>query len=124
MDWHDYKQWLSGTSGLDMDSLHVHVGVLAQVAVAFVLRLRLSSPWPWLAVAAAVVANEYYDFQYEVWPTREEQFFEGVKDLWNTMLLPTVLLLLARYTPWLFAAPSVADPGEPGGEGSETGQEA
>ena len=121
MDWHDYKQWLSGTSGLDMDSLHVHVGVLAQVAVAFVLRLKLSSPWPWLAVAAAVVANEYYDFQYEVWPTREEQFFESVKDVWNTMLLPTVLLLLARYTPWLFAAP-LADPGQAGGKGGKAGE--
>jgi hypothetical protein len=124
MDWHDYKQWLSGTSGLDMDSLHVHAGVLAQVGVAFVLRLRLSSLWPWLAVAAAVLANEYYDYQYEVWPTREEQFFESVKDVWNTMLLPTVLALLARFTPGLFAAPSVADPGEPGGEGREAREEA
>jgi hypothetical protein len=123
MDWHDLKQWISGASGLDMDSLHVHVGVLAQVAVAFVLRVRLSSLWPWLAVAAAVLANEAYDFQYEIWPTREEQFFESVKDLWNTMLLPTVLLLLARFTPWLFVSPS-ADPGQPGGEGSEAGEEA
>jgi hypothetical protein len=121
MDWHDLKEWISGTSGLDMDSLHVHVGVLAQVAVAFVLRRRLSSLWPWLAVAAAVLANEYYDFHYEVWPTREEQFLEGVKDLWNTMLLPTVLLLLARFAPRLFAAP-LADSGEAGGEGREPGE--
>jgi hypothetical protein len=124
MDWHEIKQWMSGASGLDMDSLHIHVGVLAQVAVAFVLRRRLSSPWPWLAVAAAVLANEVYDFRYEVWPTRQEQFFESVKDGWNTMLLPTVLLLLARFAPGLFAAPSVGDAGEPGGERGEAGEEA
>ena len=124
MDWHDIKQWLSGASGLDMDSLHVHVGVLAQVAVALVLRRRLSSGWPWLAVAAAVLANEVYDYRYEVWPTREEQFFESVKDVWNTMLLPTVLLILARFVPGLFAAPSAGDAGETGGEGSEAGEEA
>jgi hypothetical protein len=112
MDWHLIKQWLSGASGLDMDSLHVHIGVLAQIAAAVVLRRKLSSVWPWLAVAAAVLANEVYDFRYEKWPTREAQFREGVTDVWNTLLLPTVLLLLARFTPGLFAARSAADPGQ------------
>ena len=116
LDWHGIKQWISGTSGLDMDSLHIHIGVLAQVAVAFVLRRRLSSMWPWLAVAAAVLANEAYDFHYETWPTRSEQVMEGVKDLWNTMLLPTVLLLLARFAPGLFGAAPSADAGETGEE--------
>ena len=115
MDWHQIKLWLSTASGLDMDSLHVHVGVLAQVAIALLLGKRLSSPWPWAAVAAAVLANEVYDFQYEVWPTRWAQFGESVKDVWNTLLLPTVLLLLVRFVPSLFAAPS-ADAGEAGGE--------
>lgn len=123
MDWHDYKQWLSAASGLDMDSLHVHIGVLAQVAVAVLLRRRLSSLWPWLAVAAAVLANEVYDFHYDVWPTREEQFLESVKDVWNTMLLPTVLMLLARLAPGLFVRRS-ADPGKAGGEAGEAGEEA
>jgi len=123
MDWHEIKQWLSGASGLDMDSLHVHIGVLAQVAVAVLLRRRLSSLWPWLAVAAAVLANEAYDFHYEIWPTREDQFLEGVKDVWNTMLLPTVLMLLARFAPGLFLRPS-ADAGKTGGERGEAGEEA
>jgi hypothetical protein len=120
MDWHEIKQWLSGTSGLDMDSLHVHIGVLAQVAVAVVLRRRLSSVWPWLAVAAAVLANEVYDFQYEEWPTRRDQLLESVKDGWNTMLLPTVILLLARFAPGLFAPSS--DSGEPSSERGEAGE--
>ncbi len=124
LDWHLIKQWLSGVSGLDMDSLHIHVGVLAQVAVALILRRRLSSVWPWLAVAAAVLGNEIYDYQYERWPTRREQFLEGVKDLWNTMLLPTVLLLLARFAPGLFAERSGSDAGEAGGERREAGEEA
>ena len=123
MDWHQIKVWISGTSGLDMDSLHVHVGVLAQVAIAFVLRRRLSSVWPWLAVAAAVLANEAYDYHYEVWPTRREQLLESVKDVWNTLLLPSVLLLLARFAPGLFvAAPSAADPGKTGKERRQPGK--
>jgi hypothetical protein len=121
MDWHQIKLWVSGASGLDMDALHVHVGVLAQVAVAVLLRKRLSSPWPWLAVAAAAFANEAYDFQYEIWPTRWQQFLESVKDVWNTMILPTVILLLARYAPGLFVRPST-DPGEAGEGGGKAGE--
>lgn len=124
MDWHQVKQWLSGASGLDMDSLHVHAGVLGQIAIAFLLRRRLSSLWPWLAVAAAVLANEAYDFSYERWPNRWQQVGESVRDLWNTLLLPTVILLLARHAPGLFAAPaapSAADPGEAGAQAGEAG---
>jgi hypothetical protein len=120
MDWHQLKQWLSGMSGLDMDSLHVHAGVLCQVGVALVLRKRLASGWPWLAVAAVVLANEAYDFTYEVWPNRWDQFGESVRDTWNTLLLPTALLLLARYAPGLFhtqeEVESAGDAGEAGGE--------
>ncbi|HZG09330.1 MAG TPA: hypothetical protein VEZ70_10175 [Allosphingosinicella sp.] len=119
MDWHQLKQWLTMASGLDMDALHVHAGVVCQIVVALVLRLRLSSLWPWAAVAAVAFGNEVYDFTYEVWPTREEQFFESVKDVWNTLLVPTLLMLLVRWMPGLFVAPSAADPGEAGADPGE-----
>lgn len=122
MDWHQIKEWITAESGLNMDALHVHAGVLAQIAVAIVLRKRLSSPWPWLAVAVAAVLNEMYDYSYEVWPTREDQFLESVKDVWNTMLLPTVLLILARFAPGLFTRPSAADSGEAGEGGGKSGE--
>ncbi|HEY0148194.1 MAG TPA: hypothetical protein VGB70_04255 [Allosphingosinicella sp.] len=121
MEWYEIKRWVAAASGLDMDSLHVHVGVLAQIAVAALLRRRISSAWPWLAVAAAAFGNEVYDFQLEKWPTRQEQFLESVTDLWNTMLLPTVLLLLARFAPGLFARPS-ADAGKAGESRREAGE--
>jgi hypothetical protein len=114
MDWYQLKQMLSLLSGLHMDALHVHVGVLAQLAAAAVLRRSIASPWPWLALLVALCANEWFDLAFEVWPDREEQWAESIKDLWNTMLLPTVLLLLARFAPRLFvrsgaAAEDVAD---------------
>jgi hypothetical protein len=122
MEWHQLKQWLTMASGLDMDALHVHAGVVCQIVVALVLRLRLSSLWPWAAVAAVALGNEIYDFNYEVWPTREEQFFESVKDVWNTLLLPTLLMLLVRWTPGLFAAPSAANPREVCADPGEAGE--
>jgi hypothetical protein len=111
MDWYQVKESVEAFTGLDMDALHVHVGVLAQIAVALALRRSLASPWPWLIVLAAAIANEYYDLAYETWPDpeRERQLMEGVRDIWNTMLLPTVLLILCRFAPHLFVRPAPAE---------------
>lgn len=103
MDWYQLKHMLSLSSGLHMDALHVHVGVLAQLAAAAVLRRSLASPWPWLALSAGLCANEWFDLAYETWPDRDEQWAESIRDGWNTMLLPTILLLLARFAPGLLA---------------------
>jgi hypothetical protein len=97
-----------------MDALHVYAGILLHLLAALALRRSLASPWPWLAVAAAIAANEYYDYHYEVWPVRSEQVDEAIKDGWNTLLVPTVLFLAVRFASFLFR-PS-ADPGEPRGE--------
>jgi hypothetical protein len=102
MDWYDVKQYAEQLLGLDMDALHVYAGVLGQILAALVLRRSLASPWPWLAVLIATVANEWFDLGYEVWPNREMQYAASFRDLWNTMLLPTLLLVLTRLTPGLF----------------------
>ena len=99
MDWYQVKTWLAIALGLSMDALHVHAGVIAQLLVAALLRRSLASPWPWLAVFVAEIGNEWFDLAYEIWPTREQQYAEAVRDVWNTMLLPTLLFLLARYAP-------------------------
>ncbi len=103
MDWWQMKYWVEQSTGLHMDALHVHAGVLAQLLLALVLRRSLASVWPWLLVLAAAVANEWWDLTYEIWPTRDEQWAESVRDTWNTMLLPTVLLILSRFAPGVLA---------------------
>ena len=123
MDWYGIKQWLSLSTGLGMDALHVHAGVLLQLLAALVLRRRLASPLPWLLVLLFVVANEYHDYGYEIWRDRAAQRAEAFRDSWNTLLLPTLIMVLARYAPQLFAEPrraapepaSAADTGEAGG---------
>ncbi len=113
MDWFEIKQWVSIASGLNMDALHVHAGVLGQILAALVLRRSLASPWPWLAVLAVVLGNEYYDYHYEIWPERSEQWAESVRDTWNTMLVPSLLFLLARFLPRMMRP----DPLPPGADG-------
>ncbi|HEX8442022.1 MAG TPA: hypothetical protein VF631_00075 [Allosphingosinicella sp.] len=105
MDWYQFKHMLSLFSGLHMDALHIHVGVLAQLSAAAVMRRSIASPWPWLALLFTLCANEWFDLAYEIWPDRNEQWAESIKDGWNTMLLPTILLLLARFVPGLLVQP-------------------
>ena len=101
MDWYGFKLSLETGSGLDMDALHVHAGVFMQFLAALLLRRSLKSPLPWLVVLIAAVANEYHDLGLETWPDRDVQWAESIKDAWNTMLLPTALMLLARFAPRL-----------------------
>lgn len=119
MDWHHIKDAIEQFTGLDMDSLHVHAGVMGQMAAALLLRKPLRSPIPWLLILAAAIANEVYDYTYETaaWTDRDDQLNIGFRDIWNTMLLPTLILIAARFHPRLFTgAPpktesSAADPG-------------
>ena len=106
MTWYEIKEAVETFTGLSMDALHVHVGVLAQIGVALLLRRSLASPLPWLAVLAAAVANEWSDLTFDYWPNREWQYRESFRDVWNTMLLPTVLLVTGNAWPGMARQPS------------------
>lgn len=114
MTWYEIKEGLALWSGLSMDALHVHAGILCQIVAALILRRTLASLWPWLVVLAAALANEWSDLSFAVWPDRDLQRAESLRDIWNTMLMPTLLLVIARFTPWLARRPAVA---EEAGEG-------
>lgn len=117
MNWYEIKHSVELFTGLNEDALHVHVGVLSQLLMALILRRSVASPVPLLILLAAVGANEWFDLTYEIWPShhRALQFEESIHDAWNTMLLPTVLLLLSRLRPELLVrrAPAAEDRPEP-----------
>lgn len=100
MDWYHVKMVALELTGVSRDALHVFAGVGGQIAAALLLRRTLSSPLPWLIVLGAEVANEAFDLTHESWPDRP-MWPGSVKDILVTMLIPTVLLLLARYAPRL-----------------------
>ena len=121
-DWHQVKEWLEHAIGLNMDALHVYFGLAILVVVAVALRKSLASPIPWLVLLALELANEYYDWTYEIWPGPERamQAAEGIRDIWNTMAVPTLILVVSRWFPRLFtgraATGSPADAGEAGAD--------
>jgi len=104
MYWIEIKDWLELSSGLDRDSLHIYAGVGIQLFVALIFRRSLASPIPWLLVVVAALANEYFD--YSLVPDRvngdPRYLDEAFRDIWNTLLLPSLFLAIARFWPaWL-----------------------
>lgn len=102
MDWTQIKDGIETATGLSRDALHIYSALFIQVASAALLRRRLSDWLPWLIVLILATANEYFDgyadSELERWEAKA-----GVHDLWNTMVIPTALLLLTRFAPNLAA---------------------
>ncbi len=65
------------------------------------LRRSLASFLPWLSVLAVLVLNEVIDLTEPGRAVEEWQVLGGLQDLWNTMAVPTLLLLIARFAPSL-----------------------
>lgn len=97
MSWYEIKTFLEHSSGFSMDALHVVAGVCIQLIIAAAFRTGVRSPIPWLVVLGLELANEWNDLHVETWPDRPMQYGEGMKDIILTMLLPTIILLVARY---------------------------
>ena len=100
-DWYQVKLFLERASGFSMDSLHVMVGVVVQLAIAILFRTSVARPWPLLSVLVLELINEASDFRVEIWPQPGMQLGESAKDVILTMLLPTLIFLVARYRPKL-----------------------
>jgi hypothetical protein len=108
VDWEQVKSAIAIWTELERDALHIYAAILLQIVAAALLRRSLASPLPWLAVLAAALANESLDIRrdgvFEAWERAA-----ALHDLWNSMLVPTILLLLVRFAPRLVTRP----PGPP-----------
>lgn len=100
MDSEAIKAAVEGWTGLDRDALHIYAAVLIHLASAALLGRSLASPWPWLVVLAFALGNEWLDV-YRDDLLEEWEKAAALHDLWNTMLLPTLLLLVVRFVPRL-----------------------
>ena len=92
------KHAIGEATGLADDALHIYAALLLYFGSALVLRWRLHEAKPWLLVLAVTIANEVWDYYAILREDDPVSWPHHAKDLWNTMLVPTALLLLARYT--------------------------
>jgi hypothetical protein len=92
--WIGYKTRLIEYVGLTNDAMHVHGSILILFASAVVLRRRPDSIWCWLIVFAAELFNEFADLKGLA--PGEASIDASIHDLYNTMLWPTVIVILGR----------------------------
>ena len=92
------KLWLVDWSGLAKDALHVHIALALFLGSALVLRWPLRSWKPWLLVLAAAVAGEAWDIWDTIVAGHPILPAANWQDIWNAMLWPSAILLLARGT--------------------------
>lgn len=97
--WHPIKMGMEHAFAFSPDVLHVLVGVTLHLILARLLGVSVARPSPWLGVLGLELLNEWSDLSFEVWPVRAMQWGESGKDVFLTMVLPTFLLILARWYP-------------------------
>lgn len=78
---------------------------MLQLAAAAFSRRGLGSWWPWLLVLGFELLNEANDLWVERWPDPDQQYGEALKDILLTMVLPTVLMAVARLRPATLVPP-------------------
>ena len=89
---------LSQLLGLPKDALHIYVGLAVFLAAAALLKRPLGSRLPILAVLLVALAGEVWDVIDTINARETVHWWRNWHDVWNTMLWPAILFLLARYT--------------------------
>ncbi|GAA4723543.1 hypothetical protein [Sphingomonas lutea] len=87
--------------GIAKDALHVYVGLTLFLTSAALLRWPLSSWRPWLVALAGALAGEAWDLRDSLVYDSPIRLAANLKDVINTIIWPTVLMLLARHTAML-----------------------
>lgn len=83
---------------LSKDSLHIYVGMSLFLGSALVLGWSLKSWRPWMLVLVAALIGEAWDLRDSLAYGTRIHLLANLKDILNTILWPTVLMLLARHT--------------------------
>jgi hypothetical protein len=110
MDWVQFKDYLSQVTDLSQDALHIYAAMLVQFTAAALLRRSIAHPLPWFCVIVVLAVNEAIDLAGPGTPIEEWQVLGGLQDFWNTLLLPTALMLIARFAPQLITGQAVEVP--------------
>lgn len=102
--WHQGKLFIEHSLSVEHDALHVIAGVLAWLVIAAVLRRPMTDWRPLLWLFALAFWNEAVDLWVEIWPDFGMQLGEGAKDLALSVVVPALIMAVARARPHMFRA--------------------
>ena len=93
-----FKTELSDLIHLSKDALHIHLGLGLFFLAVILLRKSPASLGPWLCVLGFEFVNEAMDMLHWYHGAWQFSLLGGLKDIANTMLWPTAILLGLRFT--------------------------
>ena len=96
----DFQQWKLGVieaTDLAKDALHIHIGLMAFVFARLCWRWRGGWFVAWLIALAFAVGGEWLDIRAEQAEGALQPKAAHWHDIWNTMVWPTILLLVGRW---------------------------
>lgn len=85
-------------TGLSKDALHVYFGLSVWLLAAALWRKSIATIKPWLMVLLAAVIVEIFDAFGDWRSLGRWRAGASAHDIVNTLVWPTLLALLARYT--------------------------
>ena len=103
------KFFLITITGLAKDALHIYVALAIFLGSCLVFGWKTHQWRPWLLSLFAAIMGEVWDIQGNLDKAQELRLWGNWHDLWNTMLVPTVLMILSRYST-IFTGPVVTRP--------------
>ena len=92
------KAFLVDNLHLAKDALHIYVALIVFFGACLVFGWKAREWKPLLLVALVAVLGEAWDLRDRMVAGVELEAAPHLKDLWNTMLAPAVIMLLARFT--------------------------
>ncbi|WP_058350887.1 hypothetical protein [Pelagerythrobacter marensis] len=104
---------------LAKDALHIYVALAILLGACALFGWKVRQWRPWLLVLAVALAGEYWDWYENKSIGRNPDYDGHWKDVWNTMLVPTILMLAARYTTVFEKTPPAAEASEEAASGDE-----
>lgn len=90
---------------LAKDALHIYVALAVFVGACLLFGWKARDWKPWLLVLLTAIIGEAWDIRDSLSSNDPIYPWANWKDIWNTMLLPTVLMLTARFSS-IFGSPS------------------
>jgi hypothetical protein len=90
------KGWFVVHTGLAKDALHLYVALGVLFGACALFGWRIGSWRPWALVLLAAVGGELWDIYDRTRIGKAQALAGNWHDIWNMMLWPTVVTLLAR----------------------------
>ena len=121
-DLQTFKEFMIGATGLGKDALHIYAGLTVFLIVRLLWRWRGGWVIAWLAALAMAGSIEWLDMRAEGQTGVPQPDPAHWHDVWNTLVWPTVLLLIGR---WLQPKPKANPSGDFADQTSnDTGEQA